>query len=183
MLYSRTLVLIHPIYASLHLVTPNSHSIPLPSLLRLGNHKSLTSKSWPISWTPDLTITAWWIAPSARSQDTLGTTQPQLNISSCLHNGSSTFTCHLNEWDQHPMVSVSSLHPYLMIRNLCHIWPLFCILTATSLSWVCLFSWLGSAGVSQLILPLPDLLSPVYPHPAATMLSGFNTFTASHCPG
>ena len=38
-LYSRTLLFIHPIYKSLSLI-PNSHSIP-PQPSPLGNHKSV----------------------------------------------------------------------------------------------------------------------------------------------
>ena len=38
MLYNGTLLLIHPIYNSFHLLIPNSQSIPPPPL---GNHKSL----------------------------------------------------------------------------------------------------------------------------------------------
>ena len=41
MLYSRALLFIHPIYDSLHLLTPNFQSIPPPLLLCLRNHKSL----------------------------------------------------------------------------------------------------------------------------------------------
>ena len=38
-LYSWTLVFIHSIYNSLHLLIPNFHSIPPLPLLPLGNHK------------------------------------------------------------------------------------------------------------------------------------------------
>ena len=41
-LYSRTSLFIHSLYSnSLHLLIPNSQSIPLPLLLSLGNHKSV----------------------------------------------------------------------------------------------------------------------------------------------
>ena len=40
-LYSRTLLFIHSIYNSLHLLTPNSQSIPPSTLLALFNHKSV----------------------------------------------------------------------------------------------------------------------------------------------
>ena len=40
MLYSRTLSFTHPVYKSLPLLTPKSHSIPLRPLLPLGNYKS-----------------------------------------------------------------------------------------------------------------------------------------------
>ena len=40
-LYSRTLLFIHSIYTTLHLLIPNSQSIPTPPLLPLGNHKSV----------------------------------------------------------------------------------------------------------------------------------------------
>ena len=40
-LYRRTLLVTHPVCNSLHLLTPNSHSIPPPPLLPLDNHKSV----------------------------------------------------------------------------------------------------------------------------------------------
>ena len=40
MLYSGTLY-IHPIYNSLHLLNPDSQSVPPTSLLPLGSHKSV----------------------------------------------------------------------------------------------------------------------------------------------
>ena len=40
-LYSRTLLFIHPIYNSLQLLTANSHYIPPPLRLPLGNHTSV----------------------------------------------------------------------------------------------------------------------------------------------
>ena len=60
MLYSRTLLFIHSLYNSLHLLTPNSQSIPSPSPSPLGNHKSVLyvcesmkapwkTRSWSIS--------------------------------------------------------------------------------------------------------------------------------------
>ena len=39
-LYSKTLLFIHPICNSLHLLTPNSQCIPPPPPLPLGNQKS-----------------------------------------------------------------------------------------------------------------------------------------------
>ena len=41
MLYSRILLFIHSIYNSLHLLIPDSQSIPLPTHLFLGNHKCI----------------------------------------------------------------------------------------------------------------------------------------------
>ena len=41
MLYSRTLLSIHPMYNSLHLLTPKSHSMTPTPFLSLGNHKSV----------------------------------------------------------------------------------------------------------------------------------------------
>ena len=40
-LYSGTLLFIHALYNSLHLLIPNSQFIPPPSSLPLGNHKSV----------------------------------------------------------------------------------------------------------------------------------------------
>ena len=40
-LYSRTLLFIHSVYNSLHLLMSNSQSIPPPPHLPLGNHKSV----------------------------------------------------------------------------------------------------------------------------------------------
>ena len=40
-LYSWTLLFIHPIYISLHLLIPNSQSIPPSPPLPSGNHKSV----------------------------------------------------------------------------------------------------------------------------------------------
>ena len=42
MLYNRTLLFTYPIYINLHLLIPNSRSIPLPAL-HLGNHSSVLS--------------------------------------------------------------------------------------------------------------------------------------------
>ena len=42
-LYSRTLLFIHSKCNSLHLLTPNSQSVPLPPPLPFGNHKSVLS--------------------------------------------------------------------------------------------------------------------------------------------
>ena len=39
-LHSRTLLCIHPIYASLHLLIPDSQSCPPPLPLCLGHHQS-----------------------------------------------------------------------------------------------------------------------------------------------
>ena len=41
LLYSRSLLFIHPIYNNLHLLIPNSQSILPPLPLPLGNHKSV----------------------------------------------------------------------------------------------------------------------------------------------
>ena len=48
-LYSRTLLFIHSLYNGLHLLIPNSQSMPLPPLLSLGNHKSLLCVNESIS--------------------------------------------------------------------------------------------------------------------------------------
>ena len=47
MQYSRTLLFIHAIYSSLHLLIPKSQSIPSPVLLSLGNHKCMYSEQPP----------------------------------------------------------------------------------------------------------------------------------------
>ena len=50
-LYNRTLLFIHPIYNSLHLLILNFHSIPPPNPLPLGDHKSViyACESVPVS--------------------------------------------------------------------------------------------------------------------------------------
>ena len=42
-LYNRTFLFIHSIYNSLHLLTPNSRSIPPPLPLPIGNHRAVLS--------------------------------------------------------------------------------------------------------------------------------------------
>ena len=50
--YSRILLYIHSIYCGLHLLTPDSHSVPTQPLLPLGNHQSVlyVSEPVPFSW-------------------------------------------------------------------------------------------------------------------------------------
>ena len=54
MLYGRILLFLHPIWTSLHLLTPDSQPFSPPSFLSLHNHKSDLRQVLPMTFSTEL---------------------------------------------------------------------------------------------------------------------------------
>ena len=89
-LYSRTLSFILSIYNSLHLLIPNSQSVPPPPFFPLGNHKSVLYVCESVSVSLSLFFLIWlcWVLVAAGGPLSCG----MRTISCSTHAGSSSPT-------------------------------------------------------------------------------------------
>ena len=133
MLYSGTLLFIHPVYASLHLLIPNSKSFSPPPHLPLGNLKSvphgpILEESSNLTKVHDVSETPFWdlvisqfssvqfscsvVSDSLRSHESQYTRPPCPSQTPGVYANS----CALSRWC-HPAIS-SSVTPFSCPQSL-----------------------------------------------------------------